>query len=238
MLEDTTPAPEAALPPAEQMDLPGLDWDLNRRALADLDRISVLLLGFWAMQRTALPRLLSAGLPTQILFDLGTGSGLATARLAKAARRHGIALRVVGVDRKLTHLVLGKRAGIAQWRVVADAKALPFRSGSGDWTLSTLFWHHFDRPTNRAVLEESLRVARLGAMVVDLRRSRLAALLARVLLPCAGAGAIAREDGYLSLARAWRLAAIAATTSGLHVEELRRRFPFRFSLIVTSARVQ
>ena len=234
MPADATTPRNAAVPRVEQMDEPGLDWGENQRALADLDRINVLLMGFWAVRRAALPRLLSAGLPRQLLFDLGTGSGLATARLAKAAGRQGIALRVVGVDRKLTHLVLGRRSGIAQLRVVADAKALPFRSGSGDWTLSTLFWHHFDPPTNQDMLVESLRVTRLGAMVVDLRRSRLAALLARVLLPCAGAGAIARQDGYLSLARAWRLDAIAATAAGLRIEELRRRFPFRFSLIVTS----
>jgi SAM-dependent methyltransferase len=218
------------------MDEPHLDWAQNRRALADLDRITRLLLGFGSIQRSVLPRVLAAGARTQLLIDIGTGSGIAAARVAAAAARGGKALRVVGVDRKLTHLVLGRRFGISQLRVVASAEALPFRSGAADWALSTLFWHHFDLAANRAILAEARRVARLGVMVVDLRRSRVAAGLARVLLPAAGAGPIARQDGYVSLACAWSLdevrEAAADATGDWQIAELRRRFPFRFSLVL------
>ena len=218
------------------MDDPRLDWAQNRRALGDLDRISRLLLGFGSIHRTVLPRLLAAGAPIQILIDVGTGSGLAAARLAAAAARGGVSLRVVGVDRKLTHLALGRRLGVPQLRVVASAEALPFRSSASDWVLSTLLWHHFDLPANRGILAEACRAARRGAIVVDLRHSLAAAALARVLLPAAGAGRIAREDGYVSLARAWSPDEVRRAASGVNtgwtIAELRRRFPFRFSLVM------
>ena len=219
------------------MDDPRLDWARNRRALGDLDRISRLLLGFGSIDRTVLPRVLAAGTRNQILIDVGTGSGLAAARLAAAAARDGVSLRVVGIDRKLTHLVLGRHFGIRQLRVVASAEALPFRSGAGDWVLSTLLWHHFDLPANRKILGEACRVASRGALVVDLRHSLAAAALARVLLPAAGAGPIARQDGYVSLARAWSLEEVRSAAAGLAdggwtIVELRRRFPFRFSLVL------
>lgn len=224
------------------MDEPRLDWAQNRRALADLDRITRLLLGFGSIQRAVLPRVLAASARTQLLIDIGTGSGIAAARVAAAVARRGKSLRVVGVDRKLTHLVLGRRFGVSQLRVVASAQALPFRSGAADWALSTLFWHHFDLAANRAILTEARRVARQGVVVVDLRRSRVAASLARVLLPAAGAGPIARQDGYVSLACAWSVQEVREAAAGAigdwQIAELRRRFPFRFSLVLVPERAE
>jgi SAM-dependent methyltransferase len=214
----------------ELMDRP-LPWAANRRALADLDRVTRLLLGLSAVGH-ALSGRVAAGPPRQLLVDLGTGSGLAAEWLRRRAARAGRRLRVVGVDRKLVHLLLGRRWGRAQLRVVADATALPLRDGAADWSLSTLFFHHFDRDTNRRILGEMRRVARRGAVVVDLRRSRWSALLVRLLLPLLGVGRVARHDGELSVARAWRVEEVERWAAGAPVLELRRRFPFRFSLVV------
>ncbi|HMB54255.1 MAG TPA: hypothetical protein VKU40_13130, partial [Thermoanaerobaculia bacterium] len=70
--------------------------------------------------------------------------------------------------------------------------------------------------------------------VVDLRASRLGSWVGRVLIPLTGAGPITRHDGRLSLAAAWEIdeARRLAESEGLEVTELRRRFPFRFALVV------
>lgn len=211
---------DQSLPPAEA-----------ERALADLNRVNRWLFGLRPVRRALLPRLAPPSGPLTLL-DVGTGSSQVAADLAAAAGRRGITLRVAGVDRRLSHLTIGRRQGYPSVRVAADADRLPFRAGSFDWSLSTLFFHHFDEEENRTILGEMRRVARRGAAVVDLRRSRLGVLAVRLLLPLIGAGRIARYDGRLSVAQAWTVPEVRAWLGRERPVELRRRFPFRFSLIL------
>ncbi len=218
----------------ELLDRPGLSAAQIERALRGLSRVNRLLFGYRALVRAVVPRI-AAGPPAQRLVDLGTGSGEGGARLARAAARRGVALTVVGIDCKLAHLAAGRRFGHAQHRVVADAAALPLAGGCADWAVSSLFFHHFDADGNRRVLAEMRWVARRGAAVVDLRPGRLPYWLARVLIPLVGGCPVTRHDGPASVARAWPLEAVRRLTAGMPVEELRKRFPFRWSLVLFSS---
>ena len=218
----------------ELMDDPALALPAAERALEDLDRVTFWSGGLLPIRRV-LARRLTAGPRRQALLDLGTGSGMVPARLAAAAGRAGVRLTVVGCDRKLSHLLYGRQRGHRQLRVVARVDALPFAGGAFHWSLSTLLLHHFDRAVNLAVLAEMRRVARLGAVVVDLRRSRLARLLFRPLAALLGMGPVARHDGLVSLEQAWSAGEVRRLVAGLPVAELRRRFPFRLSLVVAPA---
>lgn len=218
----------------ELMDDPALGLDETYRALADLDRVTRWSGGLLPTRRT-LARRLAAGPSRQSLLDLGTGSGLVPARLAATAARRGVRLRSVGCDRKLSHLLYGRRRGHLRLGVVARAEQLPFVDGAFDWSLSTLLLHHFDRATSLRVLAEMRRVARTAAVVVDLRRSRLAALLFRPLAALLRMGPVAVYDGRVSLAQAWTKAEVERLAATLPVIELRRRFPFRFSLVIRPA---
>lgn len=240
--EDSEPLhPGLATPPSalpeELMDGDSLTLPETERALADLRRINALLLGYGPVLRTLMPRLAkpgagaAAGQPLSLL-DLGTGTGDVVEVLAGALRRRGHGVRVVGLDSKLRHLLAGRRSFPRQLRVVASAEALPFADGAVHWSLSTLFFHHFGATTNRAILEEMRRVASTGAAVVDLRASRWLRLLIRPLLRLAGAGHVAYTDGALSAAAAWSLTDLHRLLEGTTVLELRKRFPFRFSLIL------
>ena len=218
----------------ELMDDPELGLDETDRALADLDRVTRWSGGLLPTTRT-MARRLAAGPRRQRLLDLGTGSGLVPARLARRARRLGVELLAVGCDRKLSHLLYGRRRGHRQLRVVARADQLPFADGALDWSLSTLLLHHFDAAGNLEVLAEMRRVARAAAVVVDLRRSRLAAFLFRPLAAALGMGPVATYDGLVSLAQAWTPAEVARLVEGLPVVEIERRFPFRLSLVIEAA---
>lgn len=215
----------------EILDRPSLPYEQRHRALVDLARVNRWLLGHRALLATLVGRI-AAGPRRQRLLDVGTGGGDASARLARAVAGRGRELQVVGLDRWLSHLVIGRARGVSQLRVVGSAEALPFRDGAFEWTLSTLFFHHFDAATNRRILGEMRRAARRGAVVVDLRRGRLTTLLARLLLPLLGLAHTARHDGFVSAARASALDEVAAVTAGLPVEELTARFPRRFSLVL------
>lgn len=224
----------------EILDREGLEPETVECALDELRRVNRLLFGYAPVLRALLPRLrtgaAAAGGP--LLLDVGTGSGDVVGRLADAAAQRGERPTVVGVDRKLTHLLVGRQRHPEQLRVVADARELPFRDGAADWSLSTLFFHHFDAAENRDVVAEMVRTARCGAAVVDLRASRLGRCVGRLLIPLTGAGPITRHDGRVSLRRAWSLERVEELAAGMDVEvmELKRRFPFRFSLLLTSGR--
>jgi SAM-dependent methyltransferase len=218
----------------ELLDRPDLPFSERERALADLERVNRWLLGFLPVHRTLLPRIRCAG-RRQRLLDVGTGSGEVAAGLARAAARHRRRLTVVGVDAQLSHLVIGRRRGSRQLRVVAAAEALPFRDASFDWTLSTHFFHHFDGAGNRRVLAEMRRTAARAAVVVDLRRGALTTLLARLLLPLAGLARTACHDGVVSASRSFTVGEVRRLLADLPVAELRRRFPRRFSLLLPAA---
>jgi ubiquinone/menaquinone biosynthesis C-methylase UbiE len=223
--------PERELEP-EIMDGP-LSYGEARRALRDLDRVNRLTFGLGGLLRCLLPRL-ENDLPLTLL-DVGTGTGFGTHRLARAARRRGASVRIIGIDRRLAHLVIGRDRGIPQLRVAASADALPFKNGAFDWTSSHLLFHHFDGRSNRKIIEEMLRCARRGVAVVDLRRSPWAALLARVLFPLLRIGHVATEDGVLSIRQSWTPAEVhhLARRARWPLTELRKRFPFRWSLVLT-----
>lgn len=223
-----------------------LSYAEARRALRDLDRVNRLLLGVGAARRTLVPRLADAGSsgvaaarsahPGRLnLLDLGAGSGWLVQTVARAVGRRGGRVRPVILDRRLTHLSIageGCRDGARPLRVAASIDALPFRDGAFDWTFSNLVFHHFGGRANREILAEMRRCARRGVAVVDLRRSRLAPWLVRLLFPLLGVGRVALHDGLLSLAQSWTIPEVRELVAGLPVVELRRRFPFRWSLVI------
>lgn len=213
------------------MDDPALPLEETERALTDLEKVNRWLLGIGASRRTLLP-LMCQGTNRCLLLDVGTALGQIAAELAKSAARRGVTVRVIGVDRKLSHLLSGRRRGYSQLRVVASADALPFRDAAVDWSHSSLLLHHFPLIENVAILDEMRRVARHGVVVVDLRQSSWARLLFRLVSPLLGLGQVATYDGCLSTDQAWSLGEVIELTDGPDLIELRRRFPFRFSLVM------
>jgi len=210
------------------MDAADLSPREAERALEDIAR-TYRVAGHGAIRRALLPRLEGG---RRLLVDVGTGSGEVASRLVEAARRRGTTLVPVGVDRHLRHLLIGRRQGFSQLRVVADARALPFPDGAADWSVSTLFFHHFDAADNRRILDEMRRVVRRGAIVVDLRRSRPGLWLTRLVLRLLRLGEVARQDGRVSVEQAWSLAEVEALVDSNELVDLRRRWPFRFSLVL------
>jgi ubiquinone/menaquinone biosynthesis C-methylase UbiE len=142
---------------------------------------------------------------TWTLLDVGTGLGDIPRAAARAARRHGITLRLVGIEvnRAAARLARGASGAASLAVVLADGGALPLGPRSVDVVVASQVLHHLPRETGVRWIAALDRVARRGVIVADLRRSRVA--MAGVWAASLGLGmsGVTRRDAVVSLKRGY-----------------------------------
>jgi ubiquinone/menaquinone biosynthesis C-methylase UbiE len=189
---------------AELLDGPLDDPAALAANLRDLRRINQ----FTGGAALSLRAVRSLGEPTTIL-DVGTGAADIPALLLADARRHGRSLAITATDSREEVLEAARVASptIATTRglmlAVADGRRLPCADASFDVVHASLLLHHLDANDAVAVLREMRRVARRGIVVNDLARSRLFWIGAWLLTRTLASSRYTRNDGPLSVRRAW-----------------------------------
>jgi SAM-dependent methyltransferase len=164
------------------------------------------------------------------LLDVGCGSADIPAHLARTATRPTMA---VGVDIKLLHLQAAPRE---VRRVRADVRALPFAPRSFDVVLASLFLHHFDAPEVADVLRGLFALARGALVINDLRRARLPYAFARATFPLLLRSRVSRNDGLLSIRRAFTRDELAAAFAEARIPvRIERTFPYRLLAVAERA---
>ena len=146
--------------------------------------------------------LLATGRPASldpVVLDIGTGAGDFARRIADRARV--LAADIHPQVLRIARSNLGGTRGVRVLR--ADARELPLADGEVDVVHASLLLHHLDPHEVGQALGEMRRVARLGVVVNDLRRSRLAYLLTSAAVLVLARGAWTRHDGLASARRAY-----------------------------------
>jgi 2-polyprenyl-3-methyl-5-hydroxy-6-metoxy-1,4-benzoquinol methylase len=197
----------------ELLDDPGADPAAVRTSLTNIARANRLFGGTAAVcfgvdrllsAAPSIPRIRSgqAQHPALSLLDLGTGAGDIPAALRPWGAARGTTIRTFGLERLRP---AARMAGTSELPVALGCvTALPFRTASVDVVTMSQVLHHFDRETSIAVLREAARVARLGVVVADLIRSRVAAALFGVGALALGFDRHTRTDGVTSVRRGYR----------------------------------
>ncbi|MBV8165131.1 MAG: methyltransferase domain-containing protein [Candidatus Eremiobacteraeota bacterium] len=201
-----------------------------RQSLGDLARIN-LWLGGWHALRSELERLPE---PPSAIVDVATGGADLPERVLAYLARRGRHANCVAVDRSARILGLAQmmRAGNGQLTFVqADARALPFADRSFDVATCNLALHHFDPPDATRVLRELARVGR-SVIVNDLRRSWIAWAFARVVFPFFTSNPFTRNDGPISVRRAYTPSELEllARNAGWHRIDVRKQPGYRMTL--------
>jgi SAM-dependent methyltransferase len=111
--------------------------------------------------------------PAATVLDVGCGVGDLPAAMRASARRSGVSLTIVGLDRR--HVLAARAANRTDHAVVADAFALPFADRSFDLVTACQVMHHFGDDAIPVFAREVGRVAARRVVISDLRRSWLAA---------------------------------------------------------------
>ena len=211
------------------MDDPALDPAVYDRVLADLSRVN-----WWTLAaRPTLAFLTRAtrGINAFRLLDVGFGHGDMLRRIARWARRRGIEAELICVD------LNANSAATARAATPADV-AIDYRTGDYaevperlDFVISSLVAHHMNDGQLEAFIRFMEQRAERGWLVNDLHRHAFSyygfPLLARLI----GAHRIVREDGQLSIARAFRPPEWRTILAGAGIPDaaakIVRRFPFR-----------
>jgi 2-polyprenyl-3-methyl-5-hydroxy-6-metoxy-1,4-benzoquinol methylase len=213
----------------EQMDAPDLDPAIYAKVLHDLARVNRWT--FTAHPVLAFMKRAAGELPRFRLMDVGFGDGDVLRAIARWARRRGIAAELVGVDLNANSVAAAREATPPDLAIDYRAGDYLDQAGPFDFVISSQVTHHMTDAQLMTFLRYMESEARRGWLICDLHRHGFAywgfPLLARLLF----VHRIVREDGRLSIARAFRPAEWRdlLAEAGIPADAVRivRRFPFR-----------
>ena len=186
----------------ELLDDPAADPTVVAQSLGNIARANRWFGGAGAM-RYGLARVLTPAPPTRplSLLDLGTGAGDLPRHAVRWAARRGWHLVPVGLELSRVAAGLARASGVPC--AVGCAGAAPFRDKSVDLVLVSQVLHHLARASAVQLLRDCDRLARVGVVVADLRRARLAGPLFRVGGRLLRFDPVTMEDGVTSIRRGY-----------------------------------
>jgi len=211
----------------ELMDADNLDPATYAEVVGDLATVNVVTMA----GRPTIDFLARAteGMSAFRLLDVGFGDGDMLRRIARWAKKRGIAAELVGVDlnpRSELAATAHTPPGMGIRYVTGDYADLA--DGGWDFIVSSLVAHHMTHDQLVAFLRFMDRESRRGWLVNDLHRHGFAHWGFPVLARMAGWHRIVRLDGTLSIARSYRPAEWPPilAEAGVHAR-VYRAFPFR-----------
>ncbi|MBA3874501.1 MAG: methyltransferase domain-containing protein [Anaerolineae bacterium] len=181
----------------------GTDEDVKAN-FADLRRINRYLGGIQAITQHLYPRLLAhAG--TTTIVDIGSGAGDIGAAITRWGHQHRIDLKLWGLDLSARNLMLTRSNSDTPFdtRIQADAMQLPFKAGSVDYYLSSLFLHHFSPDNVKKLLAATFQSANKGIIMSDLTRGWLPMVGFKISQPIFARNFLTQHDGMASIRRAY-----------------------------------
>ncbi len=171
------------------------------------------------------------------IADMGCGDGATLRTVADYCRKHKLTVSLVGYDFNVKSIELARLKSQdypeIQFEVQDILKLNPDRS-SFDIVLSVLTMHHFSDIEIEQFLSKFLKLSKLGVVINDLQRSRLAYFLFKGFSRVFMRSPIARYDGLVSIKRAFTKKELVTFTKKLSVKhyQLSWRWAFRYLWIL------
>lgn len=210
--------------------------------IVELQRVNRWLGDASALRGSLLTEIANLDLRSFSVVDVGAGSGELLRVIAAWAGKTNRKAKLTGVELNLrsAQAIVDQRVTFPTINAVrGDAFRLPFANDQFDYSICSLFTHHFKNDDAVSVLRELSRVARRAVFVIDLHRHPVAyyffTTIARLFLH----NRLIREDGALSILRSFKPEELEslARRAGLQEISVTRRFPFRLVLSAKKARV-
>ena len=208
----------------ELLDDPAADPATVARSLRDIARSNRWFGGAAAVRRglaTAL-RGVPAG-ATLTLVDVGTGLGDLPRVADRWARRRGLRLVTLGLERSPVAARLARAGGVSC--ALGCAGALPFRPKSVDVVLLSQVAHHLADSSAVRLFRACDRLARRAVVVADLRRGPLGPAAFWLGARALGFDAVTVADGMTSLRRGYTVGRLRGLLAAAGVDATVERRP-------------
>ena len=171
------------------------------------------------------------------IADMGCGDGATLRTVADYCRKKGISVSLWGYDFNPKSIALAREKSTDYPEIqfeVQDILKLDADHFSYDIILSVLTMHHFTNAEIDRFLNQFLQLSRLGVVINDLQRSRLAYVLFKGFSRVFMRSHIARYDGLISIKRAFTKKELVIFTKKLPVTlyQLSWRWAFRYLWIL------
>ena len=220
----------------ETLDAADVDPAVARATLRDLAVVNTLCGGRRAVA-VAFRRLLRRhpDRSSVRVLDVGAGAGDILAHLVTVGARLGVRVQPVAVDVLPAAAQLCREANLAT--VVADAARLPIARRGVDIVVVSQLLHHLDRQAAVTLVRALDRIARLGLIVADLRRSFAARVGVRLFSAAMRFHPVTGRDGAVSVRRGFTAGELRDLCSRAEVDAtVRRRAGFRLVAVAEGSR--
>jgi hypothetical protein len=141
------------------------------------------------------------------IADLGCGNGAVLREIARWGRKNNYKLKLTGIDANTHAIAIGEKmtAGFQEIEFLAlNIFSGDFKNFHCDIILCTLTLHHFKNHEVLALLNLFNQQSRLGVVINDLHRSKLAYRLFQAFSAVFINNEIARKDGLISILRGFK----------------------------------
>jgi ubiquinone/menaquinone biosynthesis C-methylase UbiE len=189
----------------------------------------------WALKETLLREIERENLQKFSVLDVGAGSGELLRVIAKYARKSGRQANLFGLElnARSAQSILEESRDFSEIKALrGNALRLPFADKSFDYSICSLFTHHFTDENVVQILQEFSRISRRKIFVIDLHRHKTSYFLYRIFCAAFRISPLVREDGLLSIQRSFvpEELKILGENAGLENVSVERHFPFRLVL--------
>ena len=170
------------------------------------------------------------------VLDAATGSADQPVALVRLARRLGISIQITAIDinSKMLKMAKDEICEYPEIRLVqCDVLALPFKDEGFDLAVNNLSLHHFTWDNALAILKSIYKSARLGFLVNDLHRSRIAHAVIFLLTRIFTRNRLTRYDAPVSVMNAFTPSEFRelAIQAKIYPFEIHRHFPYRIAFL-------
>lgn len=220
----------------ELMDDFSIGGDLLRDTLDKLENINRWL-GGNLMTVKALKKVLKNHPKEQelIIADIGCGHGDILRDVAKFGRKNGYKMKLIGMDANPTAIAYADELSTEFPELsfkTEDIFSEAFKNRKFDVVLATLFLHHFKEAQLASFLGNTLKQTKIGIVVNDLHRHKLAYYLFMLLSVFIKNNMII-EDGLTSVLRGFKRNELAHISKKLKVKpQISWKWAFRFEWIL------
>jgi SAM-dependent methyltransferase len=224
----------------ELLDLDEAPFEEVKDSLADVRRVNRYLSGYRVLLNHAEPFLKnhSEKRPFTVI-DLATGSADQPAELVLLARRLKVPIRVIAIDINPKMLDYAREES-NQFPEISFVQCnilnLPFAENSFDLAINSLALHHFSEENAVSIIQALDSLGRLGFIVNDLHRSRVAFCSIFILTRILTKNRLTRYDAPVSVMNAFTPSEMnqLAQDAGVKEFQVHRHFPYRIALIRNS----